>query len=71
MKLAIWTVYERPADFPDLFVARKWLIQLEPVATDVVLFGRTIQEVRNQLPPHLVQLTRNLDDDPCIVEVWL
>lgn len=71
--LAIWTVYDGPLDYPDLFVVRKWLIngQPEPVDSGVVVTGHTLQEVRDQLPPGLHRMPRAPEDDVNIVESWL
>lgn len=69
--LSIWTVYQRPADFPTKFVARRWLATGELVATDNVLLDDTLDALRNRLPPGLIQMPRDPSDDPTIVETWL
>lgn len=69
--LSIWTVYERRADYPTKFVARRWLATIQLVATDDVLLDDTLEALRNRLPPGLVQMPRDPSDDPTIVESWL
>lgn len=70
--LAIWTIYDNPADFPGLFVVRKWLVvDGEARATDVMFTGATLQEVRDQVPPGLHLMPRQPGDEPCIVECWI
>lgn len=70
--LAIWTVYDHPTDFPDWYVARKHVVAAGgTVPTDQVVKARTLDEVRELLPPGLVCLTRSRCDDPKIVESWL
>ena len=54
--LAMWTVYDHPKDYPDHFIARKWLVgskRAEPEATDEVIARPTLHEVRALLPPGL------------------
>lgn len=64
----IWTVYDRPLDFPHNFVARKF-VGIQP--TESTITGNSLEEVRAGLPPGVVKLDRAPDDDPKIVEVWL
>ena len=66
--LALWVVYDKPTDFPNQFVARKWMNE---IATDELLFSENLPELRRQLPPNLCCLERMPGDDPKIVEVWL
>jgi len=72
--LANWTVYERPRDYPDGYIARKWVIlrgAAEPFPTNEIVVGTTLDDVRAKLPPGLAgPLLRNDDDDPKIVETW-
>jgi hypothetical protein len=70
----MWTIYDHPKDYPDHFIARKWLIgskRNEPEATDEVIAKLTLDEVRYSLPPSLYCIGRQAGDDPCIVETWL
>ncbi len=67
-KLPMWVVYEKPSDFPDKFVLRKWLND-EP--TEEIQTADTLEDIRKKVPEGLVRLSRDLKDDPVIVEVWL
>ena len=71
--LAIWTVYAGPADYPDHFVARKFLVgrHNQAIATQDMFVADSIDEVRALLPPGLVCFVRAPSDDLCIVESWL
>lgn len=69
--LVLWTVYDSPSDYPGQFVARKWLVKQEPIATDELVTGSTLQSVRDQLPGGLHCMPRSLGDDAKIVETWL
>lgn len=66
--LEIWTVYDSPVDLPDRFVARKFVLD-KP--TGEILQDRTLDGLRNKLPPGLTRLERSPNDDPVIVECWL
>jgi hypothetical protein len=67
-KLSLWTIYDRPRDFPDSFVARRFEYD-KPTAD-------TIEGELDQLRicfqrAGLVCLMRNEEDDPKVVETWL
>jgi hypothetical protein len=68
------TIYERPADFPDEYVARLWLIRRgtkEPVTTEIVLRSASLEALREMLPPDLHRLPREPGDEEQIVETWV
>lgn len=70
--LSIWTVYDHPADRPDVFVARRHEISdggHQP--TDDFLEGGTLDEVRALLPAGLFNVGRAESDPPVIVESWV
>jgi hypothetical protein len=71
-RMVMWTIYDHPRDYPDAFVARKWLIGggPEPGPTDEVMTAATLDELR-RLMFGLACIPRWPEDDPCIVEVWL
>ncbi len=66
----MWTIYDHPGDYPDKFVVRKFIVGTSLIATQEVIVGATLDEVRDLIPPGLVCLTRSPDDDPVIVETW-
>jgi hypothetical protein len=65
--LEIWTIYDHPTDYPDCFVARKFL---NDQPTDTVLFAPTLARIREMIPQGLFPLARFKEDDPVIVESW-
>lgn len=70
-QLCLWTIYEKPSDYPDLFVARMFVGD-KPTA--LVLLGKTLDEVREALSrahPGMCCMPRDPRDDPKIVETWL
>lgn len=62
------TIYNRPTDYPDKYVARLWDCN---VPTHLVATADTLEEIRTTIPPNMTQLPHMAGDDPCIVEVWL
>lgn len=74
-ELTMWTVYERPTDYPQGFVARRWIAGVgELKATPDIIIGDTLEWVRSVLTdlyPWLYCLPRQDGDEPQIVEVWL
>lgn len=70
-QLSLWTVYQRPPDHPDKYVARRWVIRPAPAPTDEALMADDLNSLRQMLPPGLVCLARNPGDDPFIVETWI
>jgi len=67
MSPAIWTIYDHPTDYPDVFVARKFYLD-QP--TDEILTDTTLDGLRRKLPPNLTWFKRDPMDDPKIVECW-
>ena len=72
-KLEMWTVYDHPADFPDGYVARKFVVDgPEPKPTDVAMWSVDLEEVRDFLENlGLTCLARSEGDEPQIVESWV
>jgi hypothetical protein len=69
--LPIWTLYERPLDYPGHYVARLFVTIPSPVATQFAIVADTLEELRQALPAGLLRLHRQAADDPHIVEVWI
>lgn len=66
------TIYEKPLDFPDAFVARVWDAK-GPKPTNVMIKRDTLQEVREDIVAagFKVKFTQAEGDDPHIVETWM
>jgi hypothetical protein len=68
----LWTVYDHPLDFPDRWVARRWLTYRDgTMCGDYHVTASTLEGVRKLLPPGLHRLARDPSDDAKIVETWL
>ena len=66
--LELWVIYEHPKEYPDKYVARKWI--LDKPSSEVV-FGNTIEEARLAIPKGLTRFLPDKEDDKVIVEIWL
>jgi hypothetical protein len=72
LEMLQWVIYDHPRDYSDKFVARLWKVSAgRMIATEEMHLADTLEEVRGKVPQGLYRLARFLDDDPCIVEVWL
>lgn len=73
MSLPMWTIYERPLDYPAGYVVRRWHVLPEgQMQADLAAqYAGTLEEARATIPPGLVRLGRAPADDPSILEVWL
>jgi hypothetical protein len=73
--MAMWTVYDHPSDYPDKWVARKWLVDGSGTCpTDEVLIASSLENIRELLQilhPGVTRICRDGSDDPCIAEVWI
>jgi hypothetical protein len=66
---AIYTIYNHPYDYPDEFVCRVW----HGMTPERNLFarGKTLEEVRKQIPAGAVNIGRMTRDDSKIAECWI
>ncbi len=68
----MFTIYQRPSDYPDHYVVRKWFSgpgEARPDAT--VRLASSLEEARGMVPCECVRLERHQDDDAVIVETWI
>ena len=71
--LSMFVVYERPADYPQSFVVRRYEISPgHSGSTSDVRVVASLEEARRPLAEmRLTNIGRYPGDDPVIVEVWL
>lgn len=69
--LPMWTVYDRPKDHPDGFIARMHEVAGASIATDKTVTGElgALREIF--VKAGLFKLPRSEDDEPQIVETWI
>ena len=66
---ALWTVYDKPKDFPGLYVARKFTLA---GPTPTTMTSEDLDALRNALARMgLVPMARSPEDDPVIIESWI
>jgi hypothetical protein len=78
-QLCMFTVYERPQDFPESYVVRRSVLYCgnHPLAGTVAMDDSpmavvsTLEQARAVIPQWLHCLPRSADDVPCIKEVWI
>ena len=71
-QLFMWVIYERPSDFPEHFVVRRWWTDRGKVyANPTCQFFDTLEEARASLPRNLFCMARSAGDQPQIKEVWI
>jgi len=70
--LAIWTVYDRPSDYPEGFIARLHeFADGESNPTGTTMTG-TLEQMQAWFErAGLAKISRSPEDEPQIVEVWL
>jgi len=70
--LELFTIYERPSDFPRWFVVRRWQVGAAWTFADPWLYavGSNLMQVRAKIPPGLTRMVFDRDA-PCVVETWL
>ena len=66
--MEIYVIYKHPMDYPDKFVARKFIFD-QP--TEEVILENTLEKLREKLPFGLTCVERYENDDPVIVETWI
>jgi hypothetical protein len=73
MRLQLWTIYDRPSDYPSNFVARLSLVGAGGAQpTGRLLVSTDLDALRRQMMTWgLHCITRFAEDEPHIVEVWL
>lgn len=67
-ELPMWVIYFNPSDYPDKYIARKWIFD-NP--TNEILIADSITAIRNMLPRGLYRIPSSTYDDPVIVETWI
>ena len=69
--LPIFTVYDRPRDYPDGFIARMFLTGKIEIPTLITVLG-SLEEIREtMIEVGMTRIERYEKDDPKILECWL
>jgi exosome complex RNA-binding protein Csl4 len=70
---SIWTVYEKPTDYPEEFIARRSEIRPgEVVHTDDIIRAEFLATIRRDMQERgLYRMPRHDTDEAQIVECWI
>lgn len=68
-----FTIYNRPRDYPEEVVVRRWYIEPGKPVPDPIIWNisKTIEDARRSIPPGKHNIGRMPSDDSCIVETWV
>jgi hypothetical protein len=70
-ELAMWTVYDKPRDYPEHYVARCFRVRGGANPTEHVILTKSLRQLRMVLhSAGLTCLSRSDQDDAKIVETW-
>lgn len=72
--LSVWAIYERPRDFPEHFVVRRWRVldgRRHPVPDHLAGLATSLEKARGMVPTGLTRLAHQPGEDPKIVETWV
>lgn len=73
--LSMWCVYKHPSDYPNAYVARRWVASAVGYGpTTDVITASTLDELRTMLKNDkrmTASIPRLHGEDACIVETWL
>lgn len=69
--VVMYVIYDRPLDYPDHVVVRRWTVGTTPLPGVGVKLHESIEAARGSLPHGLTCLGREPHDDPFIVESWV
>lgn len=70
--MKLWTIYERPLDYPEGYVLREWMIlRGANLAPGPATRHATLAQARDAMPPGLFRLPRKETDGPHILETWI
>ena len=72
--VSLWNLYERPADHPDGYIARRFEVgggEPEPNPRNDTLTGKLEALRKTFWAARLLRLTREAADEPQVVESWV
>lgn len=68
----MWTVYERPSDYPFWYVARLWYSDAQGAhMTDEIRVSETLEPLRDRFFDEGLTMLKENGPDKSIIEVWL
>ena len=74
-QLSIYTVYDHPLDYPNSYVVKKWICNVNPPVQDsnFLIIGEDLDRIREMLVMEmgLTVLPREINDDLVILENYI
>jgi hypothetical protein len=68
----MWTIYNRPLDYPKNIVVRRFeMCKGKVLITNDIQICNSLDEARSKIPYECVCFPRDITDEPPIVETWL
>ena len=67
--IEIYVIYKNPSDYPGSFVVRRWCgdrADLKPI-----IITSELLSARSRIPDDCVNIGRQDNDDPAILECWI
>ena len=70
---SMWKIYDHPSDFPDEFVAQRWVLGGEdPGPSEDRVTSHNLDLLRSEMAARgLIRRDRTEGDDPAVIEVWV
>lgn len=70
-EIVVWTIFERPLDYPEGFVTRRQRATAGRIEVDEFKYcSPSLEQARSHVPAGLHCLPRQEGDPPFLVEVW-
>jgi hypothetical protein len=70
--LKIITIYNKPLDYPNHFIAREYFVNPEKKVTgNVIAKEKTLSLVRKKIPRNMIRIIRSPEDDINVIETWI
>ncbi len=71
MECTQYVIYDRPKDFPNNYVVRRYTFFPGWVEIGEYLLADSLEEARRFIPQESIPIGRDPTDDPVIVETWI
>lgn len=71
MESVQYVIYERPKDFPNNYVVRRYTFFPGRVEIGEYLLADSLEQARSFIPLGFVPIGRDPTDDPVIIETWI
>lgn len=70
-QLSMWAIYKKPKDYPQSFVARRWVVAAQPVPTKDLFCADNLESLGVMLPAGLIRMPAKPGDVSVIIQTWM